>query len=192
MAGEQTARPEGGGKSYRIGLVLIILLAAWLAWTMLGESLLAVGSPAPAWTAPRADRAGESLSLSDLNDDVVVLDFWSTTCPPCLRQMEDLKVLWRRMKPRGVTVVGISTGGESQRQIAQFGRDRGVDYPLVVDPGAVSAAYQVRSLPTLYVVDRNGRVAAAHSGYWPLTEIAAAVTAALQDHSSIQNSQPQK
>jgi peroxiredoxin len=184
VEGERQQRPRRGNKSYRIGLVLVVLLAAWLAWSLLGGSLLPEGSPAPAWTLPRADRAGESLSLSDLVGDVVVLDFWSTTCPPCLRQMEDLKLVWRRMKPRGVTVVGISTGGEPAGQIAQFGGDRGVDYPLVVDPGGTSTAYQVRTLPTLYVIDRSGRVAASHSGYWPATEIAAAVTAALEDHSS--------
>jgi peroxiredoxin len=183
--------PSSSRRSYRIGLVLLAVLAAWLIWNMLGDNLLPEGEPAPAFELPLADDSGETLSLADLQGRVVVLDFWSTTCPPCLREMEDLKVLWRRMKPRGVTVVGISTGGESPAQIARFGADRGVDYPLVVDRGAVSAAYLVRSLPTLYIVGKDGRISAAHSGYWPLDDVALAVSTALAAQSSTQNSQPQ-
>jgi peroxiredoxin len=191
MDDEPTGRPSGSSRSFRLGLALLVLLAAWLIWNMLGDNLLPVGSQAPAFELPLADGSGETLSLADLEGRVVVLDFWSTTCPPCLREMEDLKVLWRRLKPRGVTVVGLSTGGETPAQIARFGKDRSVDYPLVVDRGAVAAAYQVSSLPTLYVLDRDGRVAATHSGYWPLEDVAHEVRAVLDSQSSTQNSQPQ-
>jgi peroxiredoxin len=182
---------SSGRRSFRLGLVILIALAAWMIWSLLGDDLLPAGSPAPAFELPLADEAGGTLSLTDLEGKVVVLDFWSTTCPPCLREMEDLKVLWRRMKPRGVSVVGVSTGGESPSQVARFGEDRGVDYPLVVDGGAVAAAYRVSSLPTLYVIDANGRIAATHSGYWPLDDVARAVSAALEPQPSTQNSQPQ-
>jgi peroxiredoxin len=191
MSEPTKTRPSGNSRSYRIGLVLLAVLAAWLIWNMLGDNLLPEGIQAPGFELPLADGSGETLSLADLEGRVVVLDFWSTTCPPCLREMEDLKVLWRRMKPRGVTVVGVSTGDESPSQIARFGNDRGVDYPLVVDRGAVAATYQVSSLPTLYVIDGNGRIASAHSGYWPLDEVARAVSAALESQPSTRNSQPQ-
>lgn len=182
---------SSGRWSFRLGLILLIVLAAWFVWRMLSDPLLPIGSVAPTFELALADGSGDTLSLDDLEGRVVVLDFWSTTCPPCLREMEDLKVLWRRMKPRGVTVVGLSTGGESPAQIARFGKDRGVDYPLVVDRGAVSAAYRVRSLPTLYVLDKTGRIAEAHSGYWPLDDVAGAVSRALEPQPSTQNSQPQ-
>jgi peroxiredoxin len=184
-------RSTGNRWSFRLGLVLLVVLAGWLMWSMFGDDLLPVGTAAPPFELPLADGSGDTLSLADLDGRVVVLDFWSTTCPPCLREMEDLKVLWRRMKPRGVTVVGISTGGESPAQIDRFGKARGVDYPLVVDRGAVAAAYRVSSLPTLYVIDKTGRIAEAHGGYWPLDDVAVAVSRALEPQSSSQNSQPQ-
>jgi peroxiredoxin len=184
-------RASGNRWSFRVGLAVLVVLGAWFAWSLAGDPLLPVGTRAPAFDLPLADGSGDTLSLESLQGRVVVLDFWSTTCRPCLREMEDLKVLWRRMKPRGVTVVGLSTGGESPAQIARFGKDRNVDYPLVVDPGRVAAAYQVRSLPTLYVIDREGRISAAHSGYWPLDDVAEAVSRALEPQPSSQNSQPQ-
>ncbi|MBW2277008.1 MAG: TlpA family protein disulfide reductase, partial [Deltaproteobacteria bacterium] len=159
-------QPSGSRWSFRLGLVMLTVLAAWFVWTMLSDPLLPIGSKAPTFELPLTDGSGNTLSLADLEGRVVVLDFWSTTCRPCLLEMEDLKVLWRRMKPRGVTVVGLSTGGESLAQIARFGKDRGVDYPLVIDQGQVAASYRVRSLPTLYVLDKTGRIAEAHSGYW--------------------------
>jgi len=191
MSTEPKSHTSGNRWSFRLGLGLLVVLAAWFAWSMLGDPLLPVGSQAPPFELPLADGSGETLALADLEGRVVVLDFWSTTCRPCLREIEDLKVLWRRMKPRGVTVIGLSTGGESPAQIARFGKERGVDYPLVVDRGRVAAAYQVRTLPTLYVIDGSGRIAEAHSGYWPLDDVAAAVSRALEGQSSIQNSQPQ-
>lgn len=177
--------------SSRLGIVLIAAIAVWLALNLFRDDLLPAGVEAPPFELQLAGEPGATLSLAELEGRVVVLDFWSTTCPPCLRQMEALKVLWRQMKPRGVTVVGLSTGGEPPSRIARFGRDRGVDYPLLVDPGSVAAAYRVSSLPTLYVIDRDGRIADSHSGYWPLEEVARSVSRALEPQSSIQNSQPQ-
>jgi len=191
MSPQQEAKQSAPRRSFRLGVIILVVLAAWLGWSLLRDDLLPVGSPAPTFELPLADGSGGTLSLEELAGRVVVLDFWSTTCPPCLREIEHLKVLWRRMKPRGVMIVGLSAGGESAAQIARFGRDRDIDYPLVVDRGAAAASYRVSSLPTVYVIGRDGRVVAAHSGYWPLDDVARAVNEALAGQPSTQNSQPQ-
>ncbi len=166
----------------RLVIAIGVVLALWLIWNALGEDLLPVGSEAPDWTLPLADGSGQNLSLDELEGRVAVLDFWSTTCPPCMKQMEDLTALWRRMKPRGVEVVGVACGGESVAEIESFADGRGVRYPLVVDrSGAVADAYRVSSLPTLYLVGPDGAIAAAHSGYWPKDNLAAAVSELLAD-----------
>jgi len=174
------ARPRGrAGRA--VALVAIAALIAGLFVVQLtGGGTLAEGAAAPAFSLPRADRAGESVDLARLGGKVVVLDFWSTTCPPCLAEMEELETLARRMGPRGVEVVGISAGGEPVDEVARFLRGRGISYAIAVDEiGATVAAYRVRTLPTLYVVDAAGRIAAGHVGFWPEDEIAAAVAEAL-------------
>jgi len=179
----QPAEPRTRSRLFsRLGLVVFGGLLIWMIWTMLDGQHLPLGTQGPAWSLPLADGSGERLALEDLRGKVVVLDFWSTGCAPCRRQIPELKTLWRKMKPRGVVVVGITTGGESLDETVRFGRDHRLDYPVVLDDRGVAAtAYEVKTLPTLYVLDRRGKITAAHNGYWPLTDIAAAVNEALEE-----------
>ena len=178
----QAPRPRAGRTGRTVALVAVAAaFAGLMALQIWSGGTLPVGAVAPGFSLPRADRAGERIDLSQLRGKVAVLDFWSTTCPPCLSQMEELGTLRRRMGPRGVEVVGICAGGEPIREVSRFLNGRDVEYPIAVDvDGAVTAAYRVRSLPTVYVVDAAGRIRAGHAGFWPESEIAAAVAAALE------------
>jgi peroxiredoxin len=162
-----------------VPLALAALIAAWIGITLVGGRLLPDGSAAPGFSLPRV--GGGELSLAELKGKVVVLDFWSIGCPPCLEALPTMASLWRRMEPRGVVVVGVNAGGESAADAAAFARERGIDWPLVVDgEGAVSRAYRVTSLPALYVIARDGTIAASHSGAWPGDGLRVAVEAALR------------
>ena len=176
------ARPRGrAGRS--VALVASgSLIVGVFAIQLVGGGTLAEGSAAPSFSLPSADRPGEHVDLERFLGKVVVLDFWSTTCPPCLAQMEELETLRRHMGARGVEIVGVCTGGEPVDEVARFVRGREIRYPIAVDvDGKAATAYRVRSLPTLYVVDAAGRVRAGHAGFWPEGEIAAEVAAALED-----------
>lgn len=168
----------------RLALAAALAALAFLvAQQFLGMGTLPDGTFAPELSLPRADRPGERLELARLRaaGKVVVLDFWSTTCAPCLSQMKALDALQRRMGARGVQVVGVCAGGEPVGEVASFLERHGAAYPVAVDEdGAATAAYRVRSLPTLYVIDREGRVAASHVGFWPEGGVAGAVAGALE------------
>jgi peroxiredoxin len=163
-------------------VAIAALIVGLFAIQLIGGGTLPEGAAAPAFSLPRADRKGDRVDLERLRGEVVVLDFWSTTCPPCLAEMGQLETLRRRMGPRGVEIVGICAGGEPIDEVARFVRGHEVNYAIAVDvDGAVTAGYRVRSLPTLYVVDAAGRIRAGHVGFWPEDEIAAAVASALAD-----------
>jgi peroxiredoxin len=165
-------------RGWLVPLAIAALIAAWIGITLIGGRLLPEGSAAPGFSLPRV--GGGTLSLEELKGQVVVLDFWSIGCPPCLEELPTVASLWRRMEPRGVVVVGINAGGETAAEAASFARERGIDWPLAIDEdGAVSRAYRVTSLPAFYVIDRAGNVAAAHSGRWSGDGLRAAVEAAL-------------
>jgi peroxiredoxin len=161
-------------KGRTLTLVAIGALFAFLfALQFLGSGTLSDGAVAPALSLPRADRPGERIELSRLRGKIVVLDFWSTTCAPCMSQIKVLDALARRMSSRGVEVVGVSAGGESFDEVAAFLKRRGAPYSIVVDAdGIVTDSYRVRGLPTLYIVDREGRIAASHVGFWPEDDLA--------------------
>ncbi len=160
----------------RIWIVFLILLVAWFIYKMSQGNLLPQGSKAPLWRLPVAGESSKTLGLEELQGKVVVLDFWSTSCPPCMSQMEELDVVWRQTKSRGVVVVGIATGGESIMEIAAFKKKKNVPYPLVVDTeGTTAVAYQVIAIPTLYILDREGNIAHAKRGFWDRESLIRAV-----------------
>ena len=164
-----TAEATGPSRKILVGFGLVLVAGA--ALTLLVPSrLLEGGTPAPAFELERlAD--GRQVSLAELQGKVVV-DFWSSTCPPCIRQMRDLESLHVSYHERDVVVLGINTEGSPPAFLRDFLQQRGgVHYDVLINGAAVSEAYQVDALPTLYVIDQQGTIRWSRVGYTPLREI---------------------
>ncbi|MBN2525937.1 MAG: TlpA family protein disulfide reductase [Deltaproteobacteria bacterium] len=148
------------------GVVILFLLGSYF----LKDAPLEAGNEAPVWHLQQANLSEGTLSLASLKGKVVLLDFWSTTCPPCLMQIPILQRI--RNEFPDVAVVGVAVGGETLAQLKHFSTNRKVSYPLVSDTRGVTAtAYNVSRLPTLFIVDRNGVIVDAHQGFWPENEL---------------------
>jgi peroxiredoxin len=183
---EEQANGDGGGKSGGLRSRLtrvagIALIAGAVIWgqQLLETDLLDEGTVALRWDLERADPAGTRLSSEQLAGRAIVLDFWSTTCPPCLKEMAELERLRERFTEEDLAIVGVAAGGETAEEIRAFGRRKGVRYPLVVGETAMVGAYRVYTLPTLYIIAPDGRVAWAREGFTPFEELAEEVGAAL-------------
>lgn len=123
------------------------------------ESL--VGRAAPGWELPSLD--GRTYSLAGLRGKVVVLDFWYRGCPWCIRAMPALKALAEEFAGRPVQIVGMNVDRDSSD--ARFVVEKlGLNYPNLLATD-VPKAYLVRGYPTLFVVDRQGKIAHAKVGY---------------------------
>jgi thiol-disulfide isomerase/thioredoxin len=119
-----------------------------------------VGGRVPAPDFSLADVDGKPWRFSALQGQVVVVNFWATWCPPCRRELPSLEVLHKATAVKGVLVLGINAG-ETWDQVAAFTADfkPPVTFPLLMDKdGAVVRDWQVRALPTTYVVNREGRI----------------------------------
>jgi len=121
------------------------------------------GDKAPDFSLKSVD--GKTIKLSDYNGKVVIIDFWATWCPPCRRGIPDLVAIQNEYKNK-VVVVGISLDREKTiKDVPGFVKDYGINYPVVYGDDNVVTAYDgIQSIPTSFVVDKNGNVVDMHVG----------------------------
>lgn len=151
-------------------LVLVVGAGAMLLLTSTTR-LLEGGLAAPAFDLPSLDD-GRPVSLASLRGDVVLLDFWSTSCPPCLRQMDVLEELHGRYASRDLAILGVNTEGASAPLLREFLRARGgTRYRILLQGEALADSYRVTALPTLYVIDRGGTIRWSRTGYTAFREL---------------------
>ena len=90
---------------------------------------------------------------------MVLVNFWATWCPPCRKEMPDLETLYERFQPKGLVVLAISD--EESAKVEPFVRERGVKFPVLLDPGRkVNERLIVEGIPKSFVYDREGKLAA--------------------------------
>lgn len=100
---------------------------------------------------------GEEVSLSDYEGKVVMLNFWATWCGPCRAEMPDMARLYDKYKELGFVILAVNQQENASRVIG-FKRELELDFPTVLDPfGRTGLKYGVRSLPTTYIIDKEGR-----------------------------------
>jgi len=119
--------------------------------------------PAPAFTLK--DSSGHTVRLSDYRGKVVLLNFWATWCGPCKMEIPWFIEFERQYKDRGFAVLGISMDEEGWEAVKPFLAGMNVNYRVLMGDETVAKAYGgVESLPTSFIIDREGRIAARHIG----------------------------
>ena len=99
--------------------------------------------------------AGDSLRLSDLRGQVVLLNFWATWCAPCIEEIPELIALHDELSPHGFTVIGISLDPEGAELVQPFTERFGITYPIPLDiEGSVAESYGGRMGLTDHLRDR--------------------------------------
>ncbi len=112
--------------------------------------------PAPDFSFETFD--GRSLSLSDLRDKVVMIDFWASWCPPCRREAPELEAVYKEYSSKGVEFVGIDIW-DDETDARAFLKRYGVTYPNGLDVGGViTIDYGVTGIPEKYFIDQSGQL----------------------------------
>ncbi len=119
------------------------------------------------------DLEGNKRSLSSFKGKVVFLNFWATWCPPCRAEIASMEKLYKRLKGKGLEIIGVDLQ-EDKKLVRDFVNEYKMTYTVLLDTtGRVGQIYGARSIPTSYIIDRNGMIMARTIGgrQWDTEEI---------------------
>ncbi len=143
----------------------LLLGAILMGWQEAHSEILPGGSEAPPFIVERLQ--GAPLSLESLRGKVVVVNFWATWCPPCREEMPYLLSTVQELEGQGVTLVAISNDelvGQREAVAAFVKGYPGLEKFAALGRPEIGFAYQVKALPSIFVLDRQGHLVASHQG----------------------------
>ncbi|MBI5044108.1 MAG: TlpA family protein disulfide reductase [Nitrospirae bacterium] len=116
-----------------------------------------VSRPAPDFALK--DTSGKKISLSSYKGRVIMINFWATWCPPCRQEMPSMEALFKEYNKRGFEVLAISSDSQGEKIVKPFMEFYELTFSALMDAdGEVHSLYGVTSIPTTYIVDKNGNI----------------------------------
>jgi peroxiredoxin len=148
-------------------IIYFFILALGFAWIFVSSDRSGVSTsgkiPAPqqGFLAPDFELqtlSGETIRLSDLRGQAVLINLWATWCPPCRAEMQTIEKVYQEYKEEDFTVLAVNmTNQDTFSAIQPFVREQGLTFPILLDEnGKVANAYQMQSLPSSYFIRRDG------------------------------------
>lgn len=145
-------------------LFLIILFMAIVAGCSKGDSGQSLSGGAPDFTLPAVD--GSMVSMSDYSGKVILVEFWATWCPSCVEMIPVLSKLHKRYSDKGLVILAVSLDRDGLGELGIFVHDNMIPYKVLMGDTRTGNAFGgVSSIPTLYIVDREGRLVRKLNGY---------------------------
>jgi len=152
------------GLCFAAGAFLAVACGASARSPQEGNVIRFVRNPdaAPAFNLDGLD--GKALSLADSRGKVVLLNFWATWCGPCRAEIPDLIALQRKYKDQ-LQIIGLTVDDDDASMIKEVVTETRINYPVAMAPPEVRIQYGgITALPSVFVIDREGRVVQKHVG----------------------------
>jgi peroxiredoxin len=124
------------------------------------------GRPTPAADFLLPDIQGQVVRLSQLKGKVVLLNIWTTWCPPCRKEMPTMETLYQRLQGHDFVMLAVSQDVDGQKTVLPYLREGGYTFPVLLDVrGEVGKKYGVTGYPETFIINRQGNVVYHHIGY---------------------------
>ena len=135
--------------------LFILLLAGAAAFLWLSPSGF---QQAPSVTVTTLE--GKQVSLASLQGRPVLVTFWATTCPGCVKEMPHMVDLYRELGPQGLEIVAIAMSYDPPEQVRELVRQKQLPYTIALDTdGSVAKAFgNVKLTPTNFLLDPQGHI----------------------------------
>ncbi len=168
MSNEPPVLKESGGRLRSLLMYgTLAILVALVVYSQFGGSHPLVGQAAPAFKLAALE--GGAVDLREhLGKDVIVLDFWAVWCPPCREALPEVGALARELHGDGVAIYAVNQADAPPRIRELLNQLEIEGLPVLLDEaGEATRAYNIQSIPTIAVIDKQGQVARVFQGYGP-------------------------
>jgi thiol-disulfide isomerase/thioredoxin len=112
---------------------------------------------------------GSNISMDDMKDYVLIIDFWAPWCPPCRSEIPGFVELHNKYKDKKFAVIGIAVS-TTEDDVKTFIKQQNVNYPMIMVTNELRKKYEIAmgqpitGIPTTFVVNRKGEIASVHVG----------------------------
>lgn len=131
--------------------------------TQPAAAVLQKGDRAPA--IKLVTTSGQPVTLSNYKGYVLVMDFFATWCVPCKQSIPHMNSMSQKYGKQGLQVLGVSVDEGSERDLKSFIAERKISYPVAISGEEMQVDYGLRSIPTIYLINKKGMVAEKFQGY---------------------------
>ena len=143
---------------YKISIVSFALLFSTFAFAQPDIDLIELKHkpPAPDFVLP--DMQNKDHQLSDYLGKPVIITFWATWCPPCIKELPSFNRAWAKLKDEDIVLLGVNVN-EDIETIESFKLEYPIDFTILRDENAEQIEnWKMTGLPTTFIVDAEGRV----------------------------------
>jgi thiol-disulfide isomerase/thioredoxin len=155
-----------------------VVALLWVACAGSAAQELTPWTSGPTPLLELTDHRGTQHTLTAYRHRVILVNFWATWCVPCREEMPALQALQNKMGKEQMVVLAVNYG-ESPEKVRQFVQQVPVDFPILLDRHMeVAKAWQVRVLPTSFVLGQDGQIRYSTVGLldWSTPEVARLLT----------------
>lgn len=121
------------------------------------KATIGIGKPAKDFSTTLI--SGEKFSLSNLKGKVILIDFWATWCPPCVKGVPHLKKLYKKYKDKNFEIIGISLDKKKELVDEYISKER-IEWKMIYSGKAwaddIARSYKVNLIPSYWVIDKEG------------------------------------
>jgi peroxiredoxin len=155
-------------------------------------TLILIGVLAYVWFTPSGLKAapalaittleGEKITLEQLRGKPVLVTFWATTCPGCVKEMPHLVELHQALAPGGLEIVAIAMAYDPEDQVREMVKLKNLPYKVARDSdGSAARAFgDVKLTPTSFLIDPSGRIVQQKLGEMDMSVLHGRISAMLQ------------
>jgi len=107
------------------------------------------------------DINGKSIKLTEFKGKIVILDFWATWCPPCIKEIPNLKKIYSKYKDEDFEIISIALERKPKEHALKFVSDKKMDWVHIIDKDKgreIATEYKIRYIPTMYVINKKGEI----------------------------------